>query len=129
MEFTGPAVIHIADETAQVRVAAFAWQTASGLAWLEPDYLEPDPAPRPAFHEYRGVVHPADFGAAVYGPTGLLAVYDAAHARGDTLLVPDNAQRALDRFAELLQLAGTTWEAERLRVQDLLAVELGRVEG
>lgn len=125
MRIQGPATVHISDAVAQVRVAAFVWRTAEGVAWLEPDYLEPDPPPRPSFHRYDGRLTEAATGVAVQGPQGLVAIFDAAEQREDPLLVPPEAAEAIVRFRELLQLAGTTWEAERLRVAELLAVELG----
>lgn len=129
MRLNAPAVVHLATNVAGVRVAAFTWQTETGVAWLEPDYLEPEPPPRPAFHHYAGEVRDHANGATVYGADGFVLVQDAEAAAEDDALVPADATAALARLRELLEAAGTTWEAERVRVQQLLAEDLGRLGG
>lgn len=124
MRLNAPAVIHLAASVAQVRVAAFTWQTAAGVAWLEPDYLEPDPPPRPSFHHFAGDVRSSRLGATVYGADGFVLVFDADQVGEDPALCPPEAAAALDRLRELLAEAGTTWEAERARVAELLAADL-----
>lgn len=125
MRLNAPAVIHVAG---QVRPAAFAWQTATGIAWLEPDYLEPDPPPRPAFHAFAGEVRDHAGGAAVYGD-GIVLVFDAEAAAGDPGLVPADAAAGLAHLQELLAEAGTTWADERARVAELLAEDLAALGG
>lgn len=124
MRLNAPAIIHLATNVAGVRVAAFTWHTATGVAWLEPDYLEPEPPPRPAFHHFAGEVREHANGATVYGADGLVLVQDAEASAGDDALVPPEAAAALARLRELLELAGTTWGAERARVSELLADDL-----
>lgn len=129
MRLNAPALIHLAASVAQVRVAAFTWQTATGVAWLEPDYLEPDPPPRPAFHHFAGEVRESGPGAAVFGADGFVLVFDADQVADDPALCPPEAAAALERLRELLAEAGTTWEAERARVGELLAADLEGLGG
>lgn len=129
MRLNAPAVIHLATNVAGVRVAAFTWQTGTGVAWLEPDYLEPDPPPRPAFHHFAGEVRDSGNGAVVYGADGFMLVQDAEALGDDDALVPPEAAAALARMRELLEAAGTTWEAERVRMQQLLAEDLDALGG
>lgn len=124
MHNAGPALVHVAGA---VRVAAFTWQTATGVAWLEPDYLEPDPPPRPAFHHVAGRVEDHTTGTVVYAEDGHALVFPAERAKDDPLLCPPYARAGLERLEELL--ATTTWEDERVRVTQLLAEDLDQLGG
>lgn len=124
MDHAGPALVHVGGS---VRVAAFTWQTATGLAWLEPDYLEPDPPPRSAFHHVAGEVQDSPAGAMVRADDEAVLVFPSIRAQDDPLLCPPYARAGLDRLAELL--AGTTWEDERVRVTQLLAEDLDQLGG
>lgn len=124
MDHSGPALVHVAGT---VRVAAFTWQTATGLAWLEPDYLEPEPPPRSAFHHAAGEVQDDPAGALVLGEDEAVLVFPAERVKDDPLLCPPYARAGLARLDELL--AGTTWEDERVRVTQLLADDLDKLGG
>lgn len=124
MDHSGPALVHVAGT---VRVAAFTWQTATGLAWLEPDYLEPEPPPRSAFHHVAGEVRDDPAGVLVLGEEEPVLVFPSIRAQDDPLLCPPYARAGLERLAELL--ATTTWEDERVRVTQLLAEDLDRLGG
>ena len=129
MPIPQPAVIHLESSFSMVRLAAFTWRTGTGVAWLEPDYLEPEPGSRSAFHHWAGEVVQSIEGVVVRGLQGSARVIDAQANIGDRVLVPPFAAEGLLRMAQLLERAGTTWQRERVRVAGLLAEDLRMYAG
>ncbi|MGY0503772.1 hypothetical protein [Luteimonas sp. e5] len=110
------------------RIAAFVWWGENSFAWLEPDYLEPDPPPRSGFHVWEGEIGEKDGNAWADGKHGRATVFDRANARENPDVFGPHELAALARFDELLAARGTTWAEERKRVERLLAVELAELD-
>lgn len=93
------------------RPAAFVFETAGGIAWIEPSYADPAGAASPALHVRTGRRE----GDALIGSGWRIDVlpYEA----GDQDLVGD----ALDWFADWLRAEGRTWQQERDRVRAMIA--------
>lgn len=109
---------------AEVRPAAFVWQTAQGIAWLEPGYLSAEPSGRPMFHTFTGAREDMPQGLVVTGERGTALVFDAEAAADSADLVPADVAEDLERFRSALDEAGVTWEDERARMALQLADDL-----
>lgn len=109
------AIVIVTDAGGQstIRPAAFAFPLPDGIAWIEPSYADPAGASSNAYHERRGEV--AGDGASVAGDGWRCEVLP--YEDDDVDLVGD----ALQWFAAWIKSSGTTWEAERERVRELVA--------
>ena len=121
MNLPHAAAVHV---QGMVRPAAFVWQLASGLAWLEPSYLDADALPAPALHHFAGEVQDTTTGMVVYGDAGLALVFDADQVAGNADALPAEVAEDLARLQDRLAEAGTTWDAELARMTEELAEDL-----
>lgn len=121
MNLTHPAAVHV---QGVVRPAAFVWQLASGVVWLEPSYLDTDSLPAPALHHFVGEVQDTTTGLVVYGDVGLALVFDAEQVAGNADALPAEVAEDLARMQARLAEAGTTWDAELARMTEELAEDL-----
>lgn len=121
MNLSSPAAVHV---QGMVRPAAFVWQIAGGVVWLEPAYLDQDPAPSPALHYFAGEVQDTTTGLVVYGELSLALVFRADQVAGNADALPAEVAEDLARMQARLAEAGTTWDAELVRMTEELAEDL-----
>lgn len=110
-------VIQSSDETIATRPAAFVFETADGIAWVEPSYVDPWGASSTAFHARAGTVEILGAGVRCIGEreTITLLRYDPDEDRD---LVGD----ALAMWAGYLAMSGLTFDEERARIRALCGV-------
>lgn len=116
----GPAVVHVAGG---IRPALFVWPVRTGVAWLEPGYLDPYGCSRPAFHIYEGEPAEAD-PRVIYGLENFALVFAYAGSGDDPELVPADVAECIEWGLAQLEEKGATWDAERAKVEGLLAADL-----
>jgi hypothetical protein len=106
------------------RPALFVFTTPDGFAWVEPSYLEPIPAPQPAFHRVTGEVV---MGAGeVSLDTAENWQFTAAAYEGEILALDRDGSigAALAWAAQQLADQGATMDEERERLKAELADDL-----
>lgn len=109
------------------RVAAFVFEASSGaLVWVEPGYRNPGGTPSPAMHATTGAVR------TITAPDGEVDVFEADAGNWNAQVFALNedtaslTEQSLVQFLSDLAADGTTWEAERERVRELIQQELAR---
>lgn len=112
----GPALILVPN--GGWRVAAFVWWTKEGIAWMEPDYLEPDRSGTGGFHAFAGTYQgDENSGVVLTEKPGVFAVvFDAEANASYPDAFPGERTAYIERFNRMLTMKGTTWEKERTRV-------------
>lgn len=90
-----------------VRPAAFVYQTADGLAWIEPSFADPFGAASSALHFRAGTMEDEPGGGVRVGGLVVLPYQDDADLVGD----------ALDWFARWVADSGEPWDVHRERMR------------
>ena len=110
----GAVVIDYRDGKANIRPAAFVFDTGTGLAWVEPSYADPMGASSTAYHTVPGTIQSAGFGFKVSVPGRTVHVLPYAPEE-DTRLVGDS----VDWWRKYIADGPLTLEAERAKVREL----------
>lgn len=116
----GAVVMVLEGAGSMARAAAHVYEAAGGIAWVEPQYLDPWGAAVPAFHSRAGRVEPMSGGAwGLRSAGGDLLLFVAPYDPEDHAdLVGDSIVWLVGRIDEL----GLDWQAEREQVRRLAAV-------
>lgn len=123
MNLPAPAVVWIAKSDAiYTRIAAFTWQTPTGIAWLETGYLHDGTQ---AFHTFEGRVNITEKGTAVTGSDGQCLLFSQQEALADPDLCPPDLREGLQGVQEEFADLGLDWAAEFARMTQMLGSEIG----
>lgn len=123
MNLPAPAVIWLDRDGLKIqRIAAFTWQTKTGLAWVEPGYLD---GTTHAYHEFDGSPRQLPDGILFTGSRGLAIVVGQEEALADPDLCPPNLRKGLAAVQDDFARMGLDWAAEFARLTQSLADDLG----
>jgi hypothetical protein len=123
---TGPAIVTLLNLNgdADERPAALVYMTPKGLGWLEPGYLDPFPPPNPQWHELEGQVIDTPDGLYVVTSTLRALVIGIDRPGSSPQEVAPGLVPNFEYLQTRLQELGTTIEAQRVRMAELLATTL-----
>lgn len=114
------------DEAQFIRPAAFVFEASDGaLLWVEPGYDDEYGPGSPALH--RSTEPAEEIAGAPGSPTifkGSTPHWSATAFPADEAALNGESGKSLRRFLEGLTADGTTWEAERERVREMIRQEL-----
>jgi hypothetical protein len=108
---TGPAIVLVLDPPLK-RPGALVYRTAHGVGWVEPGYWDHFPPPRPAWHEFAGVVTDTPLGAVLQSADQTLVLLDADLVKGtaeDDVAV----RKELEDLGARFDATGTTFAEQR----------------